>query len=245
MAPITEAKLTKTRQQIELLLAKAESTNHPAEAELAMAQAEKLMIKYGFQRAEFNGDNRKSAKMVEKRLDVTGMFHLGKVQAWTAVARAYQSVTILQSKYSKGTTMYLIGEEGDVDDVLTIINSLDVQAEHALATWWAEHKWSYEGLRQEGWKARRQFLIGFGQGAAARVRESMQEAVSESKGNELVLANRLQKAVDHQRALYPNTRTLNTRLHGGGFNASAAGNKAGREAHFGKGSIAGTKAIGK
>jgi hypothetical protein len=245
MAPITEAKLTKTRQQIELLLAKAESTNHPAEAELAQAQAEKLMVRYGFQRAEFNGDNRKAAKMVERRMDVPGMFHLGKAQAFTAIARAYQAVTVLQSKYSKGTTLYLIGEEGDVEDVLRMLNSMDVQAEHALAVWWADNKARYEGFRQEGWKARRQFIIGFGSGAAARVRESMVEAVAESKGNELVLASRLDKAVEYQRELYPATRTLNTRLHGGGHSAGVAGNKAGREAHLGKGAIGGTKALGK
>lgn len=245
MAPITAAKLTKTRETIELLLAKAEGTNHPAEAELAMAQAEKLMVRYGFERAEFNGDNRKAAKMVEQRLAVPGMFHLGKIVAFSAIANAYQSVTLLQSKYSKGTMLYVIGEEGDVDDVLRMLNSMDVQMEHALATWWNVNKYRYDGFRQEGWKARRQFIIGFGQGAAARVRESMVEAVAESKGNELVLANRQQAAVSYREELYPNTKKLNSKLHSGGYSASAAGNKAGREAHLGKGAIQGTKALGK
>lgn len=241
MTAQTADKLAKKFKTIEMLLAKAESTNFPAEAELAMAQAEKLMIQYGFERAEFNGDNRQEKKMVQVRFACTGTYHLGKVMAYSNIAGAYQSVDILRLK-GQGSVTYLIliGEQGDVDDIVRVLNSIDIQAEHAVKAWWATNPPATMFGRQEAWKARRDFIIGFGHGAAQRVRESLVEVVREGgAGTELVLVNRMKDATAHREALYPVIRTSKSRVQGG-FGGRAAGREAGLKANIGTKSVDGS-----
>lgn len=241
MTAQTADKLAKKFATIEMLLAKAESTNFPAEAELAMAQAEKMMIQYGFERAEFNGDNRQDKVMVQVRFACTGTYHLGKVMAYSNIASAYQSVEVLRLK-GQGSTTYLIliGEQGDVDNIVRVLNSLDIQAEHAVKSWWATNPPATMFGRQDGWKARRDFIVGFGRGAAQRVRESLVEVVREGgTGTELVLVNRMKDAAAHREALYPVIRHSKSRMHGG-LGGRAAGHAAGLEANIGTKAMGGT-----
>lgn len=230
MAPVTADKLAKKKETIELLLAKAASTTFPAEAELAMEQATKLMLQFGFERAEFNGENKKSKKMTQKHFDCVGIYHLGKVLGFTAVAGAFQSVSVVQGKYGNLVRMYIIGEEGDVDDVIRILISIDAQAEHAVKAWWKDNPYRGLASKMEGYLARRQFIESFGYGVASKVREQM---TTEGQGKELVLADRVKDAVAHRDELYPQLRTIQTRRHGGGYGAGAAGREAGTKAHLG------------
>jgi Protein of unknown function (DUF2786) len=245
-ANMTAAKLAKKRQTIELLLAKAESTNHVAEAELAMAQAEKMMIQYGFDRATLNGDNRQSKVMVREYYQCKGTYHLGKARAYAAVANAYKSVDILQinARGNSITTLIFIGEQGDVADLVRVMNSLDIQAEHAVKSWWATRPAATAFGRQEAWKARRDFVVGFGLGAAQRVRESLAEEVVATAGNEIVLANRMSDAVAHRESLYPSVRANKSRMHGG-LGGLHAGREAGLKANIGGKAVDGpsTKAL--
>lgn len=238
-ATVTQEKLDKMRAQIELLLAKAESTNHPAEAELAMAQAEKMMIKYGFDRAQFNGENKITKNMVKKHFDLLGIYHLGKLSGFGAVAYAFQSVALVQSKMKNFVRLYIIGEEGDVNDVIRILTSLDTQVEHAVKVWWKNHELRSVATKMQGYKARRDFVIAFGYGAADRVRASLAE---ESNGKELVLANRMEEAENHKLEVFSNLGVAKaSRMQHGhaGFGSYAAGRKAGENAHLGAGALKG------
>lgn len=192
---------------INKLLAKAESTN-AAEAEALMAAAEKLMVKHGIEQAMLDahkaGNGQASDQIVQVRMDFTGAYRGEMINLGVAVCRGLGALQNLQ--YSGGTgkvfSLYIIGYQSDVDNAMTLINSLQVQSMVAVKEWWKGSKASYSwqsSYDQE--KARRSFVHGFGSGAGRRIHDSrlsvIKEAEATSTGTELVLVNRSQAVQAH------------------------------------------------
>jgi len=136
--------------KIAKLLALAESSN-PHEAELAQAQAERLMVKWGIDeavvRALDKSKGRKKVEVVEKRVHFFGIYAHASQLMGSGMGHVYGSVRVLvgqgyakdpakNDKPSKAYMIYVIGHEDEVDRFITLIRSLEVQATNAVNAWW-------------------------------------------------------------------------------------------------------------
>jgi hypothetical protein len=241
-----------TDKKIELIqqmLAKAESTT-PEEAEALMEHAERLMIKYGIEQAQVDARRAKSGqsseKIIQKAVPFKGLYKdpiaLGMAYS---VSIALGNLRFLQMKMGNTTYAYLIGFESDVEQAELLIRSLEVQAIVAMTDWWKG-----PGKREYGWmpeydkrQARGEFIRGFGNGAAARIRESRATIIEESStGTDLVLVDR-KAQVDAfvDRMNVGKGRATSRR----GYGSHSAGAAAGRQANTGGRALGNTKAIGR
>jgi hypothetical protein len=220
------------------LLAKAESTT-PEEAEALTQHAERLMVKYAIDQAVIDARRAKAGQASEKIIQViipfSGAYRLEFVQLGAAVVQSLGSLRALMSTYkNKSANLYIIGFESDVQQAEALIRSLQVQAMVANRAWWKEHKGEfshYTPYDQEA--ARRSFVGGFGIGAAARIRDSRQQAVQEAgSGTELVLIDRDAKVQEHFEGL--STRPNRARGGKGSSMAQGHGYRAGQNANTGE-----------
>lgn len=245
----TEAKLAKTREQINLLLAKAESTNFPAEAELAQKRAETLMVRYGIDMAQLDAEKgnsgREREEMVERRVVIGTRYRAGLVEGIDEVIRSFQTIQPMQSTNHRKneTTMYLIGAKSDVEQVMRMIDSLLAQVQIAVTSWWLTYDAAAKSVmtRAEKQTDKREFQMAFLKTVARRLRAIYGEAKSDSVGTELVLVNRRERATEYGNELYPNAREIRTRgLNSGSAGAFMAGRAAGQRASVDSGSVAGS-----
>lgn len=222
------------------MLAKAESTT-PEEAEALMAAAEKLMIKLGIDQAVVEARRAKDGKLQEKiithRLDFRGNIAGEQYHIASSVCHAWGSLRVYKSNSPRYFHLHIVGFESDVERVVTIINSLLVQATVAMKAWWKENREDYRIFTTyDQDKARRGFVQGFGTGAGERIRASRAQAVEEAgTGTELVLFDRSAKVNE-----FYDTIPLNKgRARGvdGMFGAQASGQAAGRNANIGERSV--------
>lgn len=220
------------------LLAKAESTT-PEEAEALTEHAERLMLKYGIEQAVINERRANSGKgdetIVKERIVFTGAYRLEMVNLGASVVNGLGSLRALMSTYkNKEATLYVIGYESDVQQALTLIKSLQVQAMIAVRAWWKLNKGEYAlmpSYDQEA--ARRSFAKGFGNGAGVRILNNRQQVVQEAgPGTELVMVSRDARVQAHLDGLP--TKAARNR-HGKGSGAAlGSGYRAGQQANTGE-----------
>lgn len=233
---------TKKIELIAQLLAKAESTT-PAEAEALTEHAERLMVKYMIDQAVIDehraNGGQESEKIVEHRMDFRGAYRGEILNLGIQVVNSLGGLRAMQFTGGSGKvfSLWVIGFESDVKQAEILINSLQVQAMVAMRAWWAERRWSYEGVssyNQE--KARRTFVHGFGTGAGVRIRGSRQQAVQEAgSGTELVLVGRQAKVNEYMAG--KSTRKARVR------NATASGSAHGHGIMAGMQANTGDKAV--
>lgn len=231
---------TNLEATIAKLLAKAEGTTNPHEAEAFMAKAEELMLKHGIERAQVEahrpGTVHKTEPIVTVRIRVADGhgYALGLVNIAHGIAPTF-NVRTLQStnRYDSSKTVWFIGHEGDVQDATTLFNSLAAQAIPQAKAWWKN-----EGKHNTIWYtdndaylARREFIFGFARGAAARLRETRNRVVAQSSaGTELMLIDRktlVDKWIDENMQVGKGRATSRRT---GGEAARSAGTQAGRDA---------------
>lgn len=196
-------------QRIAKLLRLAESSN-PHEAELAQAQAERLMVKWGLEEAVIRALDDTGKKVaipvVEKKVHFTGTYAHALQLLASSVARAYGTVQALigdgWEKNAKGKSVrtkmvYVIGHEDEVDRCITLINSLAIQANTAVGVWWKDRERERKNagtddydpfsssLRKltpmEAFKARRQFILSFGHACFSRISKMRASVLAEVK----------------------------------------------------------------
>lgn len=174
--------------KIAKLLRKAESTQHPAEAELLMAKAQELMVTYAIDEemlARIGGEQRKERDViVEESIEYTGLFRDALRDIGSAIARANDCRILVSSwpRYDrdektsktmkvKVARLHVIGFSADVRRVHMLNASLQIQATTAQLTWWrAEDRSHYS--RQDAWQSRRTFLFGFANGLNQKLQEA-------------------------------------------------------------------------
>jgi hypothetical protein len=223
-------------EQVQLMLAKAESTT-PAEAEMIMARAEKLMIRHGLSEAMIAAASPEAQKeeIVSQWVHFTGVYADAHSVAGVRIAEAFGTMRGLISGKGTSRSTCVVGHESDVERAVTLINSLTVQAVIAEKAW----RQSEEGKatlywlsRQATWKARRQFFVAFGNGAASRIREETRVAVAETgPGNALVLVDR-KTLVEAEMPNMFGKLGRSRSFESGSRAASAAGHAAGRNANI-------------
>jgi hypothetical protein len=223
-------------EKIAKLLAMAEGTTNPHEAEAFMAKAEELMLQHGIDRA--NLEAKKGPGTVKQEIVVHKVYipngH-GYASAMAAIGFAIApsfSVRTLQASRPDGAkTVWLIGHVTDVQDAEQLLNSLVAQSRTQALYWWRTEG-KYPGATDnEAYLARREFIYAFAKGAGSRLRETRNRVVAEAgPGTELVLVDR-GRLVDSwvESNLKVGTARASSRRTGG-EQARSAGHAAGREA---------------
>jgi hypothetical protein len=119
----------KALAKVRALLAKAESTEFPDEAEALSAKAQELMSRYSLHQAVLDHDNGRAPVVGGRRLWLDAPYADAKALLVQTVATANRCRTVWASKLGFAT---VIGAEPDLDGVELLVTSLLVQANRAM-----------------------------------------------------------------------------------------------------------------
>lgn len=248
--------------KIAKLLRKAESTTFDEERDALIAKAQHLMTVYAIDEAMLaqHGDAEREEIMCEM-VTFTGVYMKDLAAITCVVAHANGVQPVLQNLTWKRPAQYgvsLNGFEGDVRRVRLLDTSLQLQCSAALQSWAK----SPEGIQSwmtamQKFKARRSFILGFSYGLRRQLeaakRAGQEEAVkseatrtdtTEAEASEsvaLVLRARADQVSDWVDQQYGRLTYVNRRVSGGGMNARAAGESAGRRASVSDGLSGGSR----
>lgn len=230
------------KDKILKLLALAESSN-PHEAELATAQAERLMVKWGIETAELQ-DHEGAAvdDIVSVPREYKGAYAIVWVPFVNRIAFGLGNVRVLQSRdgFTSKRWAYVIGHKSDVERAEMLLNSLEIQAWSAMRAWWKNSEEREYLSDMDGYKARRQFIDSFAAAVQIRLKNMRREVVREfGTGTDLVLVSRSQKVDDFVESEYSPTKTRG-RMEGSFF-GRGAGHAAGQRASLGEKGIGGVR----
>ncbi|MER5477237.1 DUF2786 domain-containing protein [Streptomyces sp. NPDC002734] len=208
--------------RIRALLAKAEATGYPEEAEALTAKAQELMARHSIDEALLAPDGSPGADGPPPggpgacRIGVEPPYEQAKAVLLDAVARANNCQAVWNEAFCFST---VVGHEADLEVVELLYTSLLVQATGAMTK-------AEAALRKGGGKGggrrrtktfRQSFLAAYAHRMGARLAEAAEHEIAEAKaeaGQALlpVLASREAAVRDETDRLFPHTRT--TRLRG-------------------------------
>jgi hypothetical protein len=197
-------------ERVRALLAKADSTEYPAEAEALTLKAQQLMARHRIEQAMLDDGSvgqRGGPTMVQLTVDAPHAD--AKVRILIAVAHA-NTCTVIWTPHLRRASVF--GFADDLAGVETLFTSLLVQATVAMHRAGTRRD---ERGRNRTVSYRRSFLVAF----AARIGERLREAVAatmgemaETAGRDLVpILDRRSAAVEAAaRAAFPRTRAMST-----------------------------------
>ena len=205
--------------RVRSLLAKAESTEYPAEAEAFTAKAQDLMTRHAIDEALVRAEHHTSTRVAAIRVILEPPYTKEKAVILHVVAKANHSKAIWNDWANFVT---LIGVEEDVDHVEMLFTSLLVQATRAMTSQGEE-----SGAQARSIGYRKSFLNGYAVRLGDRLAEAAQVA-EESYGGSLlpVLAAQDEAIRNEVDRLFPRLR----RNERGASSFDARGWTAGQEA---------------
>lgn len=230
--------------KIAKLLAKAERTDNEHERDAFNAQAERMMLRLGIEKAELEAAGEvKPEEIVEVTREWRGNYSIVMVPFVSNVARGFGNLTILQNKSRNGMlrTTFIIGHKSDVEEFCRLLDSLALQVMSALKRWQRDNRedraWMTDMERYTG---NRSFITGFGWAVEARLRaERTEEEATASTGAALVLASKEERIQGWMDEAHPNLRPGRGGARTHSHMASAAGQSAGQNASLGNKSVGG------
>ncbi|SER04936.1 DUF2786 domain-containing protein [Microlunatus flavus] len=171
------------------LLAKAEATDHPAEAETFTEKAQELMTRHAVDEAVLRGLQHEDVPVVSRRVHLQSPYANVKATLLNAVAEPNRCRTVLMSAYDIAV---LVGTPTDVDQTELLFTSLLVQATRAMGE--TGHRGDASSDRSATF--RRSFLLAYATRIGERLREADRSAAA-TFGTDLVpLLRREADAVD-------------------------------------------------
>jgi hypothetical protein len=233
------------------LLAKAEATAFPEEAEAFFAKASELIARYAIDEAVLWADADDAARdhPDEVRLVLHAPYIGQKAVLVAAVARAHGCVAVRLGAEpgTRAEAISVVGFPNELRWVEALVTSLLVQLTSAML---ARCPVGLTAAGSAGW--RRSFIIGFADEVAGRLeadRSASSAAVdladrTGGRSTAMVLADRDDEVRQDLRRRYPRLRTSWT-SRGDSRSGAAEGRRAGREASLGRGGITGRRALGR
>ncbi|MEV7074882.1 DUF2786 domain-containing protein [Streptomyces sp. NPDC093990] len=190
--------------RIRALLAKAEATGFPEEAEALTAKAQELMARHSVDEALL--DARAPAKDTPGacRIGVEPPYEQAKAVLLDAVATANHCRAVWNEPFAFST---VVGFEGDLASVELLYTSLLVQAQSAMAKAEAAQR---SGGRKRTKTFRQSFLAAYAHRVGDRLRAAAEAPVTDDLLP--VLASREVAVTDRVERMFP--RTTTTRLRG-------------------------------
>jgi len=156
----------KVLARVRALLAKAESTEFPDEAEALSAKAQELMNRHAFERALLDADTQRQQTATSIRLWLDSPYVDAKSHLVAAIARANRCRAVF---YSKLGFVAVVGEEMDLEITELLSTSLLVQATRAMV---AEGSQVSRAGTSRTRSFRQSFLVAY----ATRIGERLDEA---------------------------------------------------------------------
>jgi hypothetical protein len=246
------------------LLAKAEATEFPDEAEAFFAKASELIARYAIDEAVlWAADGSGRAEPEELRLVVHAPYLAQKAVLVHAVARAHgcQAVRVLSGPGVKTEVISVVGFPTDLRWVDTLVTSLLVQLTSAML---AECPTGLSASASAGW--RRSFIMGFADEVEARLLADRERAVADADAHgadgpdpsggsggpvgagapsvALVMVERDQEVRDEFRRRFPRVRS-SWASRGSSAAGHRAGRAAGRDAALTRDSVGGRRPLGR
>jgi hypothetical protein len=219
-------------ERINKLLAKAERTDNSEEAEAFFSKAAALQSKHAIDEIMLNAAaGNKRDDIITKEYPLSGSYAKAHILMLHVLSKPLNCKVI---QYKRGTkiTAKVHGFRSDIERLDILFSSVLIQAARQLKPWAKEH--THAGMTAaEKYQRRKSYLIGFGEGAAKKLQESMTTAVEEAKepGVGLVLVDRKQQVEDSCRDTFG--RLGRARATKTDYAAVGHGQRAGRNADVG------------
>ncbi|MGX6607772.1 DUF2786 domain-containing protein [Micromonosporaceae bacterium Da 78-11] len=190
--------------KVRALLAKAESTDFPAEAEAYSAKAQELIARHSIEEAL---TTRESAEVVPfaRRLGVDHPYESEKATLLDAVARANHCHSVWSPELGFST---IFGFDADIDGVELLYTSLLVQANKAMT----RDEPSKGKARVKAF--RRSFLVAYAVRIGERMRQTIRQEIDRHSDLLPVLRNRDVQVREVVQKVFPSTvRARGSRVH--------------------------------
>lgn len=219
--------------RVQGLIAKAESTEYPDEAEALMAKAQELMTRHAIDVAMLrarDGDDR--GVPVVEQVEVPAPYAKAKSSLLAQIGQA-NSVEVVRH-HGSPVKCSLVGFGDDVDATKTLFASMSLQAARAMRL---EPVPRYENAKA----FRNAFMLMYASRIGARMREAKQavedQAVAESDSVALVLASKQEQVNAALKERFPRVRTVRSQYSSRA--GAAAGTAAANRAALGHRGVAG------
>lgn len=210
--------------RVSALLAKAESTDYPEEAEALLAKAQELMSRHAIDEAMLARSGRHGSTAIGTRtIVVAPPYATAKASLLGAVAQANDCRVVMGPAGGGRQTCIALGHDADLDAVEALFAALCV---HAVRTMLAAEVPPLDTVR----RFRHAFLLAFAGRIGERLRsarrtaEQEASAVAPAGAVEVVLADRSRDVDRAFREAFPRVRTMRT------SSSSMAGRVSGRRA---------------
>ncbi|MFJ7902407.1 DUF2786 domain-containing protein [Streptomyces sp. NPDC096198] len=193
--------------RIRALLAKAEATGYPEEAEALSAKAQELMARHSIDEALLAARTHNANSPGACRIGVDPPYETAKAVLLDAVAAANRCRAVWHEAFGFST---VIGFEPDLEAVELLHTSLLVQATAAMTRAEAAQR---KGGRKRTKTFRQSFLAAYAHRIGDRLRAAAEGQVDSTEGELLpVLAARDVAVADHREQMFPDSVT--TRMRG-------------------------------
>ncbi|WP_306318569.1 MULTISPECIES: DUF2786 domain-containing protein [unclassified Streptomyces] len=192
--------------RIRALLAKAERTGYPPEAEALSAKAQELMARHSVDEALLASRTHAKDAPTACRIGVDAPYETAKAVLLDAVAGANRCRAVWNSAFGFST---VVGFEPDLEVVEMLYTSLLVQATAAMTRAEAEQR---AGGRKRTKTFRQSFLAAYAHRIGDRLARATEEVTAERADLLPVLAARDAAVTTRAEELFP--RTVSTRMRG-------------------------------
>lgn len=249
---MTAPQVTDTRlARIRGLLAMAESTNYPDEAETFTAKAQALMAEWGVDHAMLAADDPAANKVGDRVVPVVAPYAMGKTSLLFAICKALGVGAVRRTGSWGGKNgnqnMHLFGLASDLERAEMLFTSLLLQAPRLIRQA-QEEDWGAYAFNPRTWT--RDWQEGYARRIGDRLKaaESVarQEAPSATPGGvsqALVFVRRDELVAEAVAKAYPKLRTGAARRVGSGY---GAGQESGSRTDLGGRKLSGgSRALGR
>lgn len=204
--------------RVQALLAKAESTEFPEEAEALIAKAQELMTRHSIDEAVAQQRRAAGTKPSMRKLRVEAPYARAKVTLLTQIGHT----NLVQVVFNDNYVATLFGFDADLDNVELMFASLLVQATSEMVRTYSDDV----GAQKAAF--RRAFLVAYARRIGQRLQEARAaaEAAAETElGMALVPMMEARRAAIDERVAeeFPQLRTSYSRIsHAAGYRAGTA-----------------------